>query len=192
MLLLDDALEAPRCVISVMGAHAGEGTDTIFERKVADCSSVGRTLWVAKSPKARPQQVQDLCASGVGYVIFVEPATPGGARPTSESSRASEYSADRLSWSPLPSGLGPVTGQMDGAATALVLDQLTTDVVGAIDLWQYADAAAPDRPVRFKLGVSTLCAVRSDMAAHPNRMKSRYRGVVAVGRLAEPYCAWVR
>jgi hypothetical protein len=47
-------------------------------------------------------------------------------------------------------------------------------------------------PVRFKLGLSTICAVQKKMMRHPDRMKSRYRRVVAVGRLVEPYCAWVR
>lgn len=192
MSLLQEALDAPWCVISVMGAHAGEGVDVIFDRKVADCQMTGQTFWVTKSAKARPGQVQELCGSSAGCAIFVEPATPGGARPTTRAERATEYSADQLHWLALPPGIGPVTGQLDGAATALVFDRLSTDVEGVLDLWRYADAASPDLPVRLKLGLSTICALRKDTASHPNRMKSRYRGVVAVGRLMEPYCAWVR
>ena len=124
--------------------------------------------------------------------IFVEPATPGGARPTTRADRATEYSADRLRWLALPPGIGPVTGKLDSAATALVFDQLSTDVEGVLDLWRYADAASPDLPVRFKLGLSTICALRADTTSHPNRMKSRYRRIVAVGQLMKPYCAWVR
>ena len=67
MWLLDEALAASECVISVMGAHAGEDADTIFERKIEDCKTVGRTFWVAKSAKARPAQVQAVCRSGRGY-----------------------------------------------------------------------------------------------------------------------------
>ncbi|MFN0149552.1 MAG: hypothetical protein ACKVU1_02440 [bacterium] len=192
MTLLQDALDAPWCVISVMGAHAGEDVNVIFDRKAADCQTAGQTFWVAKSAKARPGQVQELCASSAGYVIFVEPATPGGARPTTQADRATEYSADRLRWLALPPGIGPVTGQLDGAATALVFDRLATNVEGVLDLWRYSDAASPDLPVRFKLGLSTVCALRETTALHPYRMKSRYRGIVAVGRLKEPYCAWVR
>jgi hypothetical protein len=92
----------------------------------------------------------------------------------------------------LPPGIGPVTGQLDGTATALVFDRLATDVEGVLDLWRYADAASPDLPIRFKLGLSTICALRGHTASHLDRMKSRYRGIVAVGRLMEPYCAWVR
>jgi hypothetical protein len=192
MSLLDEALQAPECVISVMGAHAGEDAAVIFERKIADCRAVGRTFWVAKSAKARPQQVQAVCGSGRGYVIFVEPATPGGARATTESASAKDYSPDGIVWSPLPGWLGPVTGQMDVYAAALVFDGLTTDVDHTIDLWAYADGANPDLPLKFVLGLSTACAVRKDTSQHPGRMKSRYRRVVAVAQLAEPYCVWLR
>jgi len=43
MPLLDEALAASECVISVMGAHAGEDADAIFGRKIDDCETVGRT-----------------------------------------------------------------------------------------------------------------------------------------------------
>jgi len=192
MSLLDDALRASECVVSVMGAHADEDADTIFGRKMEDCRIVGRIFWVAKSAKARPAQVQAMCRSGLRYAIFVEPATPGGARPTTECDLAAEYSPDGVTWSALPDGLGPVTGQIDRHAAALVFDRLATDVGGAIDLWEYADGANPDMPLKFRLGLSTVCAVRSDMSAHPGRMKSRRRRVIAVARLAQPYCVWLR
>lgn len=192
MPLLDEAFHVSECVISVMGAHAGENADAIFGRKIADCETVGRTFWVAKSAKARPAQVQAICKPGWGYVIFVDPATPSGARPTTESVCATEYSPDRARWFPLPDGIGPVTGQMDNSATGLVFDELTTDVGRTVDLWAYADAADSDQPLKFILGLSTACAVRKDMSAHPERMKSRYRRVVAVARLTDPYCVWLR
>jgi hypothetical protein len=192
MPLVNEALRASECVISVMGAHAGEDATAIFRRKIDDCRETGLTFWVTKSAKARPAQVQSICNSSHGYVIFVEPATPGGARPTKKSDSATAYSPDRATWLPLPSGIGPVTGQMDDSATALVFDELTTDVDRTLDLWGYADSADQDRPLRFMLGLSTACAMRKDMSMHTDRMKSRYRRIVAVARLAEPYCVWVR
>ena len=193
MSLLDDALLERKCVISVMGAHAGEDAAAIFSRKIGDCRMGGRTFWVARSAKARPAQVQAICSASNGYVIFVEPAAPGGARATKESDSATEYSYDRAMWLPLPSGIGPVTGQMDDSAAALVFDQLTTDADNrTLDLWGYADDVDSHKPLRFILGVSTVCAVQKDMSGHPKRMKSRYRRIVAVARLAEPYCVWVR
>jgi uncharacterized protein len=116
--LLDEALRAPNCVIGVMGAHAGEDAAAIFSRKISDCRAIGRTFWVAKSAKARPAQVQAICDSSHGYVIFVEPATPGGTRPTKESDSATAYSPDRATWLPLPSGIGPVTGHVHGMRRA--------------------------------------------------------------------------
>jgi hypothetical protein len=190
--LLEQALAAPECVISVMGPHAGEDASEIFRRKVQDCQAIGRTFWVAKSPKARPEHVQAVCAPGRGYALFVEPATAGGARPTSGAQAASEFSADQLVWRPLPAGLSPVTGQMDRAATALVFDELTIDVDGTLDLWAYADRLDFGRPLRFKLGLSTLCVSKGETASHPGRMKSRHRRIVAIGRLAPPYGAWLR
>ena len=85
-----------------------------------------------------------------------------------------------------------MTGQMDGHAAALVFDELTTDVDRMIDLWTYADGSNPDEPLRFSLGLSTVCAVRKNMSRHPRRMKSRYRRIVAVAGLVDPFCVWLR
>jgi len=134
--------------------------------------------------------VELVCARRV--IRFVEAATPGGARPTTESQSATQFSPDRVSWYPLHDGIGPVTGQMDDAAAALVVDELTTDVEDTVDLSKYADRSDVSKPVKFMLGLSTACVVRKDMSSHPGRMKSRFRLVVAVARLVEPFCVWVR
>ncbi len=82
---------------------------------------------------------------------------------------------------------------MDDSAAALVFDQLTTDADNrTLDLWRYADDSDSDKPLMFILGLSTVCAVQKDMSGHPKRMKSRHRRIVAVARLAEPHCVWVR
>lgn len=192
MDLLDKAMACRAGVISVMGDHAGEDVATIFNRKIADIKTTGRTFWLVRSAKARCPEVQEICRSGPAYVIFVGPATPGGARPTTAETVAREYSADRRTWQGLPDGLGPVTGKLDAAAVALVFDAMETSRVNRLDLWSYADYFAEDKPLRFRLGCSTVCAVRRDMTANPDRMKSRYRPVVAVARLAEPYGVLLR
>ena len=43
--LIEDALAATQCIISVMGDHAGEGVDKIFKRKIADITKINRTFW---------------------------------------------------------------------------------------------------------------------------------------------------
>ena len=192
MQLLDEALSFPQCVVSVIGDHAGESVDAIFHRKIADIGRTGKTFWLMKSPKARSAQVQDICRTIPAYTIFVEPAKKGGARPTTTEDVAREYSEDGESWHPLPEGMIPVTGKLDTLAAALVFDMMTTDVSGTLDLWGYGDFSDTQKPLKFIIGCSTACAVRKEMTSHPGRMKSRYRGVVVVARLAEPYCVWLR
>ena len=192
MALLEKVLKSPQCVISVMGDHAGEGVATIFRRKITDIDRTGKTFWLIKSPKARPLQVQKICRVIPAYTIFVEPATKGGARPTTTGVAAREFSADGVSWHKFPKSMSPVTGKLDTSATALVFDMMTTLVSGKLDLWDYGDFSDEQKPLKFILGCSTICAVREDMTKHPGRMKSRYRRIVAVAKLAEPYCVWVR
>jgi hypothetical protein len=192
MGLLEAALEGQNCVVSVMGDHAGEGADEIFNRKIADINRLGKTFWLMRSSKARPAQVQGMCTTIPAYTIFVEPSTKGGARPTTVEDPAKEYSDDRVLWHRLPEGLSPVTGKLDAGATALVFDMMTTDVSGTLDLWGYGELSETPKPLRFVLGCSTICSVRKDMQSHPGKMKSRYRGIVAVARLADPFCVWVR
>ncbi len=192
MQLLDEARVSSRCVVSVMGDHAGEGVGAIFKRKIADIGRTGKTFWLMKSPKARPAQVQKICGTVPAYTIFVEPATKGGARPTTTETAAREYSVDGESWHRLPEGIGPVTGKLDTGAAALVFDMMETAVSERLDLWGYGDFPDAKKPLKFILGCSTVCAVRGNMTSHPDRMRKRYRGVVAVARLAEPYCVWLR
>jgi hypothetical protein len=192
MTLLEEALACPQGVVSVMGDHAGEGVNTIFNRKKADIERTGKTLWLMRSPKSRPTHVQRICTTLPAFTIFVEPATKGGARPTKEEDAAKEYSDDRLLWHTISKGLSPVTGKLDTAATALVFDMMTTNVSGTLDLWGYGELSDINKPLRFILGCSTVCAVRRDTESHPEKMKSRYRGIAAVARLAHPYCVWVR
>ena len=189
---IERAITCPRCVISVMGDHAGEGTDAIFGRKIADIERAGQTFWLMKSPKARPAQVQQLCAAGPTFTIFVEPASKGGARPTIAEDTAREFSADGKTWQHLPDGLGPVTGNLGSRAAALVFDKMMTDVSGTLDLWSYAEFVDAQKPLKFILGCSTVCAIRKDMGSHPDKMKSRYRAIVAYARLAAPYCVWLK
>jgi len=57
---------------------------------------VGMTFWVVRSPKAQPGQVRHLCRDAERwYVLFVGPATDGGARPTPSQESAGECPDDR-------------------------------------------------------------------------------------------------
>ncbi len=183
-------LDIERTVLSVMGPHANENESAIFERKRADIARIGKTLWLCQSPAARPDRLQAFCVDTPCRVFFLSPASAKGARPTTSTHRMTECSADRLTWSPLPIGLGPVTGQACSSAYALVLDSLEI-VSSSFDLWMYVDARN-NEPVRFRLGASTLLARRGDASTHPLRPKSRIRQVLAVGCLTAPYAVWIR
>lgn len=191
--IIQEALSATHCIVSVMGAHAGEEADEIFNRKLEDIKKIDRTFWLIKSPKAKPEIVQQMCSLGSAFVVFVEPATKNGARPATSEQQSTIFSENGITWNSLPEGLGPVTGKLDSKAYALVFDQMETiHDSNEIDLWNYADFILPEKPVRLILGCSTVCATKKAMKEHPERLKSRFRRIVAVARLASPFCVWVR
>ena len=184
-------------VVSVMGPHAGEDSDTIFARKIADIRNAGRTFWVIRSHKAKPDMIQTIGSairdrSGESLCAFLAPSSPGGAVPTKTSSVATQYSADRSAWQALPSGISPVTGQMTRSTCALVFDQLCLRESAVVDLWQYADFFNPEQAVKIRQGASTAGVVGKDTSTHPDRMKSHIRQVIATGRLVEPFAVWLK
>ena len=190
--LLAKSLTSSLCIISVMGDHAGESESKIFRRKMVDIATVGQTFWLARSYKSRPDSVKKMNFGGEGYVIFIAPSEPGGAAPTKTSDRVTEYSVNRKKWIVLSPGLGPVTGKLGDTCFALVFDKLELVSDCQIDIWTYAEFKSPDVPLKFKLGCSTICAIRKDMSGNAARMKRQFRSVVAVARLADPHCVWVR
>lgn len=191
--IVEEALSASHCIVSVMGAHAGEEAIQIFTRKIKDIERINRTFWLIKSPKAKPAIVQEMCSLNSAFAVFVEPATRNGARPATSEQQAISFSENGLTWNPLPKGLGPVTGKLNSKAYALVFDRMETmHDSDEIDLWNYADFILPENPIRLILGCSTVCATKKAMEEHPERLKSRFRRIVAVARLASPFCVWVR
>jgi hypothetical protein len=184
-------------LFSVMGPHAGESSAAIFARKIADVRNVGRTFWVVRSHKAKPDMIQSvgatLCGrSGEALCAFLAPSSPGGAVPTKTACAAVDYSSDRCEWSPLPYGITSVTGQLTPSTCALVFDQLCLPKSAVVDLWHYADFFDPEQPVRIRQGASTLAVIRKNTSTHPGRMKSHIREVIAVGRLVHPFAVWLR
>lgn len=183
-------------VISVMGPHAGESENEIFNRKIRDTRNYGLTFWLMKSYQAKPVMVQNICYKAIEektacYTMFIEASLKGGATPTKTASIASQYSNDNLNWNPIPNGISPVTGKIDNHTFALVFDEL--QVVGdVIDLWGYANFFNQDSPIRIMQGASTICAVKKDMRNHVEKIKSRYRNIIAVGKMHEPFCVYLK
>ncbi|MER9920912.1 MULTISPECIES: hypothetical protein [unclassified Mesorhizobium] len=180
-----EAVAVVPAVLSVIGWHGEESPKDIVARKAWDIVKAGRTLWVVQSWKAKAEAVQAFGRAYPGAVVYF---LEGGATPAGTSQAVVQVSEDRQTWGPLPKGIGKVTGKL-GGATALVLDRLTPSDGTTFDLWQFAEY--PDGGVlRFMLGASTACVVpATDVVAG---MKSRYRRVVASGRLAAPFAVFLR
>ncbi len=190
--LIEQAFLSSNCVISIIGSHAGEDIDVIFDRKKKDIEKVGYTFWLTRSYRAHPIIVQEMCCNGLSYVFFVSASTNNGSRATLLSESAKSYSSDGDIWNVLPEGIGPVTGKISSSSYALVLDQIEIIDRHAFDLWKYASFENCEKPVKFALGSSTLCAIKKDISSCVDKTKSRFRNVVAVGKLKLPYCVFLK
>jgi len=182
-------------IFSVIGVHAHESKQEIFKRKIEDINKTGFTFWLYKSIQANPIIVQDFCRRAKKenedvFCVFIEPSTPGGAQPTKINASAKIYSVNNSKWTALPKGLSPVTGDTNKGAYALILDSLI-EIDGIVNLWEYADSLTR-KAIKISLGNSTLCAVRKNTIGEANKIKSPNRKIIAVGKLQEPYCVWLR
>lgn len=183
-------------IISIMGPHAGESESEIFERKINDTEKIGKTFWLMRSRQAKPLMVQSICKEAQStdnnvFAIFIESSSKGGAMPTSSAHTALSYSSNGKDWDDLPKGLSPVTGKIDSGAYALIFDKLELSN-GNIDLWQYADFSKQDFPIKIMQGASTLCAIKKEIATGSGKIKSRFRKIIAVGKLCPPFGVWIR
>jgi hypothetical protein len=171
-------------VLSIIGWHAGEPVEDIVARKRDDIKKAGRTIWLYHSQLATIPMVQQFGgAFPKAGVIFLK----GGAYPTSAALSAREMSEDRNRWTPLPPGIGKVTGKLPSGG--LVIGELTP-IATQIDLWGYVQHPNLS-PLRFRQGASTACAVPSK-GGPVEGMKSRHRDAVAIGRLIPPYGIFLR
>jgi hypothetical protein len=193
-MMINISMDASYVVISVMGPHAGETSEHIFERKRQDIQVCGLTIWLVRSYKARVEMVQKLGKlHRESYVFMISPSTPNGSEPTSTNSPARQFSSDQRTWKLLPPQMGPVTGHLTQITCGLVFDRL--DLIKCdchIDLWSYADFNEPQIPIKFGQGHSTFCALKKDMSDHPDRMTSHVRQIQAIAHLREPYAVWLR
>jgi hypothetical protein len=177
----------------VIGHHAGESESEIFSRKKDEIKKAGKSFWLIKSFKAKTQHIQEICKKASDenreiHCVFVQASQKGGARPTKIDSVANRFSKDNASWNDIPDGI-KVTGKIDNSATALVLASL--DIINEninLDLWNYSDFLDISKPVKIMQGASTVCCFKE----FKEGMKSRYRKIIAVGRLEEPFAVWLR
>ncbi|MCK4781446.1 hypothetical protein KAS79_00775 [Candidatus Parcubacteria bacterium] len=183
-------------LISVVGPHAGELEKEIFQRKIKDIDNVGFTFWIIRSFQAKLEMVQTICKKAKienknVFCIFIKPSIKGGATPTKNSLSAKYYSQDKKQWKKIPNRLSPVTGKIDKTSYALLFNKLEL-ISDEIDLWNYADFFNQEKPIRIFRGGSTLCAIKKDVKNQNNKIKSRYRKIIAIGKLSKPFCVWLK
>lgn len=181
-------------LLTVIGSHAGESEAEIFDRKKREIIDTGKSFWLIKSFKAKTEDIQKFCKCALNesedvFCIFMEASRKGGSQPTKTSSVASQFSSDNIHWSDIPKGI-KVTGKIDKKTTALVLESLemNNEDEAKIDLWNYSDFLDELKPIRFTQGASSICAIKK----YNKGMRSRYRKIVAFGKLTKPFAVWLK
>jgi uncharacterized protein YfeS len=194
MVNLNSILIKKYILLSVMGFHAGESEAEIFDRKKREIIDTGKSFWLVNSFKAKTKDIQKFCKCALDegedvFCIFIEASQKGGAQPTKISSVASQFSSDNIHWSDIPKGI-KVTGKIDKKTTTLILESLimNNEKKVEIDLWNYSDFLDESNPIRLMQGASTICAIKK----YNEGMKSRYRKIVAFGKLTEPFAVWLK
>ena len=173
-------------ILSIVGVHASETPEKIFDRKIQDIEKSGQTFWIMRSNLANPKIVQKFCEDENVEIYFIAPATV--AQPTKVGKKYSFYSKDKINWQSLPKEISDVTGSGYG----LVLDKLNIVENKEIDLNQYVENQNK-LVLKFSNVAGTLCCLEKDMSQHPYRIKkNNIRKVYAIGRLKRPFCVWMK
>lgn len=176
-------------LVSVVGSHAGETLEQIFERKQKEIEKAGFTFWLYKSHSAKPEVVQKLARSNKkAFCYFIRASSQLGARPTKESKPATHFSVNGSVWKKIPNNI-LVTGSSRSASALVLKDLKLTNYT--IDLWRYSNYNNRKEPALIRLGNSTLPITKKSSLRNTNKMKSHIRDVVAVAELKTPFCVYL-
>lgn len=193
--IIQNAKDAKRCIISVMGPHAGENNENIFNRKINDIMRLGFSYWIIRSSGAKVETVQAFFeGEDNAYVIFVTPSTSSAAIPTASSQPARLISFDGHFWKKIPDEMSPVTGRIDKMTCGLVLDHLEYYPTAPVDLdlSNYCDPASTSKGITIMQGRSTVVAQKVAGQILQIKMKSIARKIIGVGKLKYPYAVWLQ
>ncbi|RLC35607.1 hypothetical protein DRH14_00500 [Candidatus Shapirobacteria bacterium] len=179
-------------ILSIVGTHAEENLSNIFNRKINEINNTSYTFWLIKSFRAKTEQIQQMAQSSLNtsqkiYCFFISPSQKNGAQPTKIVSLAQQFSNDNINWLKIPKQI-KVTGKIDNHTTGLVFDKISLTKNTQIDLWQYSNFFDQSKPIKMSQGASTVCAIKK----YNQGMKSRYRQILAIGRLKHPYAVFLR
>ena len=193
MNLLNAAKNADYVFISVMGPHAQESENDIFQRKAKDIDDAGESFWVSKINKKYIEECIQKLNGKNGYLILVEASNNGkSACDTTGSKHATHYSTDKTNWNKIDDRISPVTGSLGNGATAYYYDGMELyNKENQIDLNYYCEVGNESESIRFQRGKSNVFAKKNETNLNGG-MKSSIRRIVAVLRLKSPYVVWVK
>jgi hypothetical protein len=194
MNLLNAAKNADYIFISVMGPHAQESENDIFQRKAKDIDDAEESFWVSKINKKYIEECIQKLNGKNGYLILVEASNNGkSACDTTGSKHATHYSTDKTNWNKIDDRISPVTGSLGNGATAYYYDgiELYKDNGDQIDLDYYCEVGHESEAIRFRQGKSNVFA-KKNVNKLKGGMSSASRRIVAILRLKYPYVVWVK
>jgi len=196
---IEEALDAKYLIVSIMGPHAHDTPDAIFDIKQRQIETFHKCYWLHHSAYAKPETVRMLCAEArqigqLPHCVLITPSSPHAARDTKSSAGAREFSVDRI-WpgEAIPEGLRPTGVGKRPVSYALVFDRLAVfskEKRLSLDLREYS---------RFEpLGLAidprnhgTVCAVHEGPRSSIE-LKTPVRNAWAVARLTDPFAGFVR
>ena len=150
-------------VFSLVGPHAGQALEEIFERKIKDCTDLNQTFWVYHSHRCTKSLLNTHKPS---EVWFVSASKPGAAKQTKSSTIAQQFFKDNQ-WFDFPQNLSPVTGRIHSKSTAFQLTNLRM-VHETINFNNYIDLIT-NNPLRFSQFCSTTIGSETQNESEESR-----------------------
>ena len=153
-------------VFSLVGPHAGQSLEEIFERKIKDCEVLKETFWVYQS---------SCCTKGLfdthkpSEILFISASKPGAAKQTKSSTLAQQFFKNKQ-WFGFNKDLSPVTGRIHSKSTAFQLTNLRM-VNETIDFNDYTDITT-NKPLRFSQFCSTTIGAMSENNTEESRLRT--------------------
>ena len=153
-------------VFSLVGPHAGQSLEEIFERKIEDCETLNETFWVYQSSR---------CTKGLfdahkpPEVWFISASKPGAAKQTKSSTLAQQFFKNNQ-WFDFDKDLSPVTGRIRSKSTAFQLTNLRM-VNETIDFNNYVDVVT-NKPLRFSQFCSTTIGTLTKNKSEESRLRT--------------------
>jgi hypothetical protein len=153
-------------IFSLVGPHAGQSLQEIFERKIKDCETVNETFWVYRSHRCTKSLFD---AHKPSEVWFISASKPGAAKQTKSSTLAQQFFKNNQ-WFDFNKDLSPVTGRIHSKSTAFQLTnlRLTNEV---IDFNDYTDIVTT-KPLRFSQFCSTTIGTLSKNKSEESRLRT--------------------